>query len=59
MKWLIVAAIVIVLFAVAWWSSGRARPMGSRRQMSDTEKSAHQGYAQRNSHNNGASGFSI
>ncbi|MFL5337163.1 MAG: hypothetical protein ACJ8H8_29290 [Geminicoccaceae bacterium] len=29
--WLIVAAVVVVLTALAWWSSGRSKPMGRRR----------------------------
>lgn len=59
MKWLVLIAVIAVLFALAWWSSGRSRPLrGRRRHMTDTEKDAFQGYAQRHSHNSGG-GFGI
>ena len=41
----IVAAVVAVLFALAWWSSGRSGPY-RRQEMSETEKE----YVQRHSH---------
>ena len=28
MFWIVAAAVAVVLFALAWWSSGRARPSG-------------------------------
>jgi hypothetical protein len=35
----IVAVVGIVLFALAWWSSGRSKPLsGRRREMSATER---------------------
>ena len=36
--WGIAAAVVVVLVALAWWSSGRSRPLGRRPDMSATEK---------------------
>jgi hypothetical protein len=42
MFWLLAAAVVVVLFALAWWSSGRSKPMGKRRKPGtiDTEQEA-------------------
>lgn len=58
MKWLVLVVVVCVLFAVAWWSSGKARPMSNRRRhTTDAEKDAQQGYNQRNIHNSGGGGF--
>ncbi|MGZ4459751.1 MAG: hypothetical protein ACXVWU_04500 [Nocardioides sp.] len=35
----VVAGVVVVLFALAWWSSGRSKPLGrGRAEMSQTEK---------------------
>jgi hypothetical protein len=36
--WGIAAAVVAALWALAWWSSGRSRGLGRRRDMSETEK---------------------
>lgn len=59
MKWLILLAVVVVLFALAWWSSGKAGPMRGRRSMTGTEKDALQGYNQRHTHNSGGGGFGL
>ena len=42
MFWLVAAAVIVVLFALAWWTSGRAKPMGKRRTPGaiDTEQEA-------------------
>ncbi|MET3962885.1 hypothetical protein ABIE44_002819 [Marmoricola sp. OAE513] len=34
--WIIVAAVVVVGFALAWWTSGRAKPETGRRSMQDS-----------------------
>jgi hypothetical protein len=33
--WIITAAVVAVVAALVWWSSGRARPFGNRRDVYD------------------------
>lgn len=38
MVWVIAGAIAVGLFALAWWSSGRARPERPSRSVSQTEK---------------------
>ncbi len=47
----IVAAVVAVLFALAWWSSGRSGPY-RRQEMSETEKD----YLQHNRYPTGRNG---
>ncbi len=47
----IVAAVVAVLFALAWWSSGRSGPY-RRQEMSETEKD----YLRHNRHPTGRNG---
>ena len=38
MVWVIAGAVAVGLFALTWWSSGRARPEGRPRAVSQTEK---------------------
>ncbi len=39
--WVIVCAAALVLFALAWWTSGRAKPAtGYQRKLTDTERQA-------------------
>jgi hypothetical protein len=50
MGWLIfagVAVVAAVLFALAWWSSGRTRPLAGERQLGQAEKDYLAGQSQR------------
>lgn len=38
MVWVIAGVVAVGLLALAWWSSGRARPQGRARAVSQTEK---------------------
>ena len=62
MVWIIViavVAVVIALGALAWWSSGPARPLRRQehRALTETEKNAHYRTNQSNSHLSGGAGF--
>lgn len=64
MVWIIVIAVVVVvvgLGALAWWSSGRARPLRRRehRALTEAEKNAHYQANQSRTYHSGGSGFSL
>ena len=53
--WIIGAAVVVVLFALAWWTSGRARP-GVPKPSSAAETARGQATSQAVVHREGQSG---
>ena len=64
MVWIIliaVAVVVLALVALAWWSSGRARPIRHRghRELTETEKNAHYQANQSRGYQAGGSGFGM
>jgi len=64
MVWIIViavAVVVIALGALAWWSSGRARPLrrSEHRALTEAERNVHYQTNQSRTYHSGGSGFSL